>query len=105
MRRYLIWTGIIALWIAFLGLAWFLNRKSTFAMADFRVYYEAALLLRNSQPLYNGTQGMVYLYPPLLAQLLMPLVGVFSFEQIAMLWFGLNVLLLIGIVVLLSRQM
>lgn len=103
MRRVLTWTGIAILWIGFLALSWFLSQQSTFAMADFRVYYDGALLLRNGQPLYQGTVGMVYLYPPLLAQLLLPLVSFLSLEQVWVVWFGLNVLLLLGIVILLSR--
>lgn len=104
MRHLLVWAGIAVLWIAFLGLSWFLSQQSTFAMADFRVYYEGALLLRNGQPLYQGTVGMVYLYPPLLAQLLLPLASVFSLEQVWAVWFGFNILLLVGIVVLLTRE-
>ncbi len=104
MRRALIWAGIVLLWLGFLGLAWFLSQQSSFAMADFRVYYDAALLLRNGQPLYQGIQGMVYLYPPLLAQLLMLLVAFLSLEQVWAVWFAFNVLLLVGMVALLSRE-
>lgn len=104
MRRVLIWAAIVILWLGFLGLSWFLSQQSSFAMADFRVYYDAALLLRNGQPLYQGIEGMVYLYPPLLAQLLMPLVAFLTLEQVWAVWFAFNVLLLVGMVALLSRE-
>lgn len=104
MRRYGLWSGIIALWVAFIALAWFMSQASNSGLADFRVYYEAAQTLNDGMPLYRGSEGMVYLYPPLTAQLLMPIARYFSFETGYAIWFGLNVLLLIGSIALISRH-
>lgn len=104
MRHYVVWTGIIALWAAFIGLAWFMSQASNSGLADFRVYYEAAHTLNRGMPLYRGSEGMVYLYPPLTAQLLMPLASQFTFETAYSLWFIFNILLLIGSVALISQH-
>ena len=104
MRRALLWIGIAALWIAFVALAWFMSQQSSAGLADFRVYYDAAHLLGSGKPLYEGIEGMGYLYPPLMAQLLMPVALNASFQTTYAIWFVVNVALLIATVALLSRQ-
>ncbi len=104
MRRYLTWGGIALLWLALLGAAWWLSQSSSIAQEDFRVYYDAAQLLLHQQPLYQGTGGMVYLYPPLLAQLLAPLVAAASYQTVWVIWFIVNTALLIATIALLSRS-
>ncbi len=104
MRRYLTWGSIAALWVAFIALAWFMSQNGKFGATDFDVYYRAAHLLINGELLYRGTVDMVYLYPPLLAQLLMPLASAFAAETAWAIWFSLNVALLLGVVAVLSRR-
>ncbi|MCC6803046.1 MAG: DUF2029 domain-containing protein [Anaerolineae bacterium] len=104
MSRRLLEIGIAALWIAFVGLAWFMSQNGKFGATDFEVYYRAARLLIDGKPLYNGTVDMVYLYPPLLAQLLIPLAQL-SVETAWTVWLGFNALLLVGITAALSRNL
>lgn len=104
MRRYLTGVGIAILWVAFIALAWFMSQQSSAGLADFRVYYDAAHLLAAGEPLYQGIEGMGYLYPPLMAQLLMPLALNASFAVTYAVWFVFNTLLLIGTTAILSRH-
>ncbi len=104
MRRSLIWIGIAALWIAFVGLVWLLSQHGDARIVDFRTYYDAAWRLRDGEALYTGVNGVFYVYPPLLAQIFMPLVGAFSLEALWNGWIVVNIGLLIGTVALLSRR-
>src|SRR6185436_5508270 len=58
-------------------------------LADAHAYYEAAVRLNQGQPLYpanlNPNENHIYLYPPLLAQLLRPL-ALLSYEWFALGW-------------------
>ena len=104
MRRYLLWSGIVVLWITFFALAWFMSQDGNFGATDFRIYYQSARLLIDGQPLYHGTVGSaLYLYPPLLAQMLVPL-AYLPVDTAWLIWYLLNGVLLIGITAVLSRQ-
>ncbi len=104
-HRIVLAGGLIVLWTAFIALAWFMSQSGNYGRIDYRVYYEAAQQLNHGQPIYQGTEGMIYLYPPLLAQILMPLAAHLTVDQVWVLWFSFNVLLLTGTVVVLSRQL
>jgi len=58
-------------------------------LADAHAYYEAAVRLNQGQPLYpahlNPNENHIYLYPPLLAQLLRPL-ALLPYEWFALGW-------------------
>jgi hypothetical protein len=58
-------------------------------LADAHAYYEAATRLNAGQPLYpanlDPNENHIYLYPPLLAQLLRPL-ALLSYEWFALIW-------------------
>jgi Glycosyltransferase family 87 len=58
-------------------------------LADAHAYYEAAVRLNHGQPLYpanlNPNENHIYLYPPLLAQLLRPL-ALLPYEWFALIW-------------------
>lgn len=72
VRRYGLWSGIAALWLVFLVVAATLIRTRNFAMADFRVYYQTGVKPTQNLPIYETQvqSDPVYLYPPLLAQIL-----------------------------------
>jgi Glycosyltransferase family 87 len=101
-RHIALIVGMIALWAACLGLAWLLGFQSRFGMIDFGAYYEGAQRLTTGQALYQGFVGNTYIYPPLLAQLLVPLT-LLSRETAAQVWFWLNVAVLIGVTAALDR--
>lgn len=103
VRRYGLWSGIIALWVAFIALAWVLAFHGRFGMIDFAAYYEGAQRLVSGEPLYRGFMGNTYIYPPLLAQSLIPMTLV-SQEAASVVWFVLNIALLIVIVAILDRR-
>ena len=58
-------------------------------LADARPYFDAANRLNHGQPLYpaglNPNQNQIYLYPPLLAQLLRPM-ALLGYEWFALIW-------------------
>lgn len=95
---------IVGLWIGFFLITFTLYSIGNYVRFDFSVYYRAAVALHNGAPLYNGAVGMVYLYPPLLAQFLASFVAIFSFEVVAGFWFVVNGIILIGICAILYRQ-
>lgn len=101
-RRSSLWVVIVCLWGALIALAWFMSQNGRFGRTDFEVYYRSARLLLDGQPLYHGTVEMVYLYPPLLAQTLMPLATAVDAPTAWVIWFSLNTGLLVGAVGLLS---
>jgi hypothetical protein len=72
-------------------------------MVDYSVYHASAELLLNDEALYQGTVGLVYLYPPLLAQLLVPVVSLLSFDIASLLWFAVSTLSLVLSVYMVSR--
>jgi hypothetical protein len=104
MRRYFTWSLIALLWALFIGFAYFTSQYGNFGISDFRVYYETASRFLFGQNPYNGISGMVYLYPPLLSQLLMPLAATFSLHTAWIIWFAVNNLLIFGVLVLLGRH-
>ncbi|MCA9873446.1 MAG: DUF2029 domain-containing protein [Anaerolineales bacterium] len=83
---------------------------------DFKAYYIAAQLLRDGQPIYDpvlqdnagialgfAPDQVYYVYPSVLAHLLLPLSRV-SIETAARYWNGLNLVLLVGSLALLTRS-
>lgn len=92
MVRRLKWIGIAVLWSGYLSLAYFLSINGRFGLRDFRVYFDSARMLVNGQNPYHGLSN--YLYPPLLAQTLIPLASVMSMEAAWVVWFGFNVFII-----------
>lgn len=100
--QYLFWAVVLVLWVCWVGLVYWMARYGSWQHGDFDVYYEAAHYFAQGTSPYFGTIGQYYLYPPLLAQLLIPLA---QFDLITAwhLWFVLNLILLFGTVALFSR--
>jgi hypothetical protein len=97
------WGAIVTLWIAFtFALDQFTN-TGPLALDAFRVYYEAGENLLNGQTIYNGIEGWIYLYPPLLAQMLMPVAAWGDLELAKTLWLGVNIGLLVATLHMLTR--
>lgn len=92
---------MVLLWIGYIALAYFLSLHGRFGLIDFRVYFNSAMMLLQGQNPYQGLSN--YLYPPLLAQLLMPLAAHLSIETAWIVWFAFNVLLIWGTIWLLNR--
>ncbi|MBI1258243.1 MAG: DUF2029 domain-containing protein [Chloroflexi bacterium] len=101
-RRILLGVGIAASWLLFIALAWVQVFRGRFGMIDFGAYYEGAQRLLSGQPLYQGYIGNTYIYPPLLAQMLMPMTAL-SRQTANALWFILNLGLLAGVAAILDR--
>lgn len=76
-------------WLVLGALAAYVASNQAAGYTDFEVYFDAAVSLYSGQNPYVQKAGP-YLYPPLLAQLLMPFVANFSYEVTAALWFTLN---------------
>ena len=97
------WFIISLLWIAFIGLNYFYATHTDAGLNAFWAYYRGADALLNNAPLYNGLDGWIYLYPPLFAQMLMPIVVLDSYDVAIVLWYVINIVLLIASLFLLSR--
>jgi hypothetical protein len=117
---------IILLWVAFFGIVYGIvdYDYEDYGLYVYDVYHQSAMALMEGEPLYQGISGWVYLYPPLLAQTLIPIADTFSFlepEQLIladmfmpptlfagldwaeMVWFVLNCVILIGTLFMLRR--
>lgn len=101
MFKTIRWGFIGLLWTGYLALAFFLSQNGRFGLVDFRVYFNSAGMLLDGITPYHGLLN--YLYPPLLAQLLMPLAAYLSMESAWLLWFVVNVALIFATIYLLSR--
>jgi hypothetical protein len=97
--------GITPLWTLFVIGVYFIGvyKPNIYILSIYKVYYQSAQALINGTALYNGVTGWIYLYPPLLAQILMPIVSVLDYRVAAIVWFAVSALLLFGVVALLSR--
>ena len=71
---------------------------------DFHAYYEAGRAVQAGGSPYTSTQGIVYLYPPLLAQVFVPLLWLGDRITVWFLWYGINLALLLLTVRLLHRR-
>ncbi len=99
------WGAIVAVWVLFvLALDQFTN-TGPLALDAFRVYYEAGENLLHNQPIYNGIEGWIYLYPPLLGQMLMPAAAWGNLELAKTLWLGVNIGLLVATLHMLTRYL
>ncbi|MBI1258244.1 MAG: DUF2029 domain-containing protein [Chloroflexi bacterium] len=101
VRHYGKWLGVAALWLALIAIAWVFAFRSGPGMFDFRVYLTASQQLVEGMHLYP-VEAQLYHYPPLLAQLLMPLAKL-PVETAETLWFAGNVVLLTGLTAVFSR--
>lgn len=73
-----------------------------YGFSAFDVYYQGAISLTEGQSLYAGTTGWIYLYPPLTAQVLIPVVYLADYDVAAFLWLIVNIVALAGVVKVLS---
>ncbi len=92
------WLPVAALWVVFIGIVYAVYEidPAGFGLSAYKVYHESAHALLQGYPIYQGTIGWIYLYPPLLAQLLMPVVEFLSYDEAALVWLLLNMVILIG---------
>lgn len=104
-----IWWGlVILLWIGMILLNWVLFMRgdtSAYGRYDFFAYAKGAQALVDGlspyRPQFDGRH--LYLYPPLLAQLLAPFIGAIGEPLTAALWYMLNVACVIGIIQIMRR--
>lgn len=97
------WGVIVFLWLIFVFALDLTTSTSPLGLDAFNVYYQASQNLMNNTPIYNGLEGWIYLYPPLLAQLLMPVVWVGDIEFARVVWLGVNIGLLVVTLHILTR--
>jgi hypothetical protein len=102
------WATLLGLWFGFAALiilAAHNNRDYGFAV--FTVYENAAEAVLNDQSPYDGgtaVSAWPYLYPPLLAQIIVPLIAATDHPTAALIFFALNMALLAAAAAVLSRQ-
>lgn len=101
-RRIVVWLGISLLWIGVLAIIYVMIAYGRWSVVDFKTYYDAATALRDGGSPYLVSPNAPYRYPPIVAQLLMPLTA-FSFPVAAFIWCALNLLATVGTIRLLSR--
>ena len=103
MMPMLPWFVISILWVVFIGLNYVYATHTDSGLNAFLAYYQGAEALLNNAPLYNGLDGWIYLYPPLFAQMLMPIATLDNYDVAVLLWYVINVALLMGTLFSLSR--
>lgn len=100
------WGPVLILWALFLVavayVAYVLDYDN-YGWSVYDVYHRGGQAVLLEQSLYNGTDGWVYLYPPLLAQILAPLTQIMDLVAGQITWFVLNTVLVIGSVYLMQR--
>jgi hypothetical protein len=95
---------LAGLWTLFLVATFWNYVTDTYGAADFSSYYRAALRVLNGEALYPGEMGFRYIYPPLLAQMLAPVVSATANPPLTVvLWFAFNALLLAATTLALMR--
>jgi len=99
----LFWLVVALLWSAYIAIAFFVATQTSIGSNAYSAYHQAAQAVIDGHALYTGLDGWVYLYPPLLAQALTPIVALRSYEAAISLWFMLNISLLLASVALLAR--
>lgn len=103
-RSHLSWIPVIILWIVFIIAVYALSLHSASGLKAFQVYYESAKsLVQDNEQIYQGTNGWIYLYPPLLSQLLMPIAASMDYQTASNLWLSINIALLITTLAILNR--
>jgi hypothetical protein len=100
--RTIAWTGIVLLWTFYLISTFLINTNTTVGNEDFVAIYDAAHAI--SAGINPWAAVGRYLYPPLSAILIMPFAAVTTLEQSALLWFFLNVVLLMVTLALVGRH-
>ena len=110
--RRTIYVLLAVLWTAYLVFMAFLQHNTEPALYDYITYHVAAenlvagndlyLNITVADPTYDTHND--FIYPPILAQALMPIVAVTNFDQSAWIWFALNIVVLLGSVALLNRH-
>ncbi|MDX2076350.1 MAG: glycosyltransferase family 87 protein [bacterium] len=104
-----IWWGIvILLWGGFILLNWVLFMYSdteAYGRYDFFAYAKGAQALVDGVSPYRPQFDTrhLYLYPPFLAQILVPFIGTIGEPRTAALWFALNIACIIGTIQLMRR--
>ncbi len=98
------WLLVALLWALFLGPTFYLYMNHPSGGGDFTYYYRGMQRLLNSTPLYENLAAIDYVGPPLQIQLMSPLAMLTADQAGAeRLWFGINVIVLLGTLALLSR--
>ncbi len=99
-----VWLLVGLLWVVFLGATFFLYMNHPNGGGDFSYYYRGMQRLLNGTPLYENLAAVDYVGPPLQIQLMSPLAMLTADQAGAeRLWFGINVIVLLGTLALLSR--
>ena len=102
------WGAVVLLWTGFILLNWTLfmyGDTSAFGRYDYLAYAKGAQALIDGlspyRPQFDARH--LYLYPPLLAQLLMPFIATLGERLTAILWFCLNIACIIGTIQIMRR--
>lgn len=102
------WGPVVLAWAAMIVLAavlGFVFDFDDYGLSVYDVYHLSAEAVRGGSDLYAGTEGWVYLYPPLLAQMLVPVAVAFDLTTGQVLWFAANVLITVATVALLAQAL
>lgn len=105
-HRSIAWILVGLLWLLFLTAALWLYLNHPNGAGDFAIYYRGALRVIDGTPLYTNLHAGEYQGPPLVVQLTAPIVALTeNFQQSAVVWFVVNVLMLVGTLAALLRYL
>ena len=105
-KTILLWSLVAFLWALYLVLIYFVYSTHPDGAGDYIAYDRGARALNSGQLLYSGIYGnKPYIYPPLLAILLMPITAFLDFRGAALAWLLLNIIWLVGTLYIISRNL
>ncbi len=103
-----IWGPVVLMWLLAIAGVVFVAHVLDFenyGWSVYDVYHKSAEAVIAGESLYSGLQGWVYLYPPLLAQSMVPLVQTVDLVTGQFVFLAVNVAVLIGSAALLQPYM
>ena len=106
MIRQLKWVLVLLAWAVFIFVGFVLLERSDYGGGDFHLYYHAAHdYMPDSMPYFTVTGGLLGTvpYPPLLAQLLIPLARTFDIIWATRIWFAISVAAWLSLLAVLAR--
>jgi hypothetical protein len=101
------WGLVAALWIAYLTMMIHIYTTHVIGAGDYSYYFRGAERLLNGVDLYTNLDSRSYVGPPLIAQIVAPIISLSGgdFTRSSLTWLGLNVAALLGSLALLSRYL
>lgn len=101
--RWRFWLPVMLLWLVYLAVVLLIYTHHPNGAGDFAYYYRGAVRLNQGRDLYADLAPNDYVGPPLLVQVIAPVVAIADLRAASLVWFAANVAALFGTLALLDR--